>query len=215
MHVSNIHDQNSQEIGEIINSLYPATTDTSKNNPINSNEPNFNHPLSLIEIPERQDESHAFYSLYQNQIFCDLKLYHKESGYVHVHSPILCIFGGQLIRELLLSDVKETHEKVIVFSQYSKTTIQAFVDFVYLGGNTFLKKLLHSTARIELFELFEFANVFKVDDLISCCTNLISVFAQKDDLESIKFLAEKYNNAHLKLLSIKLEAMENPFFIKV
>lgn len=213
--MNNIHEQNSREIGQLISSWYSETTDPLEKEKTGTNEPNFNHPINLIEIPERQDESYGFYSLYQHQFFCDLKLFHNENGYIHVHSNILCLFGGQLIRELLLLEMKESQEKVIVFSQYSKRTIQAFVDFVYLGGNTFLKKLYQSSERIELFELFEFANVFKADDLISCCTNLISVFAQKKDLEDIKFLAEKYNNAHLKLLSTKLEAIENPLFLKV
>jgi len=174
------------------------------------------YPISPKVIPEQEEMRKALYALYQKQQLCDFSLICKD-GAVKIHSSLLFLFGGPVFQNLLTSEMKETQDKIILLAEYSQSTIRAFMDFVYLGGRAFSEKVISSNSQetTNLFELFEFANLYQVKALIDCCTNLISLVATKQDLEAMQYLANLYDNEHLKLLCEHLSPKENTVIIKV
>jgi hypothetical protein len=177
----------------------------------------FVYPIPPKSIPEQEDLSKAFYSLYQKQQCCDFSLSSKEGVLIHMHSSLLYINGGPVFQALLVDNMKENAAKMITFPEYSQNTVQAFVEFIYLGGKAFSEKMIasHNQNPINLAELFEFANTYQITILVDCCTNLMSLFATKEDLETLQDLATLYDNSHLKQLCEHLSIKENANVIKV
>ncbi len=174
------------------------------------------YPISPKCIPEQEELGKALYSLYQKQQFCDFSLKTKDQT-IKVHSNLLYVYGGPVFQGLLTSNMKETIDKAISFAEYSQSTVEAFIDFIYLGGKAFSEKMISSNQQntIDLFELFELANTYQIETLIDCCTNLISLMTTKQDLEIIEQLATTYNNKHLKQLCDYLSPEKNTLLIKV
>lgn len=177
------------------------------------------YPIPPTFIPEQEEVGKALYCLYQKQQLCDFSLASKDNT-IKVHSSLLYIYGGPVLQKLLTSDMKETVDKVVSFPEYSQNTVQAFIEFIYLGGRGFSEKVVASKNQntinlFELFDLFEFANTYQVKNLIDCCTNLITLVANKQDLKLIQNLADFYDNKHLKQFCDYLSHKENAIFIKV
>lgn len=174
------------------------------------------YPIPPKLIPQQEEMGKALYSLYQKQQLCDFSLVSKDN-IIQVHSSLLYIYGGPVLQKLLTSDMKETIDKVISLADYSHTTVQAFIEFIYLGGKGFSEKVVSSNNQntINLFELFELANAFQIENLIDCCTNLITLVANKQDLKVIQHLASLYGNKHLEQLCEHLSSKENAIYIKV
>lgn len=174
------------------------------------------YQISPKSIPEQEEMGKALYSLYQKQQFCDFSLKSKD-GVIKVHVSLLYLYGGPIIQKLLTSDMKEKTDQTVSFPDYSHSTVQAFIEFIYLGGRAFSEKAISSNNQnpINLFELFEFANTYQIETLIDCCTNLMSLLATKQDLEVLKHLVTLYDNKHLKQLYDHLSTKENAVIIKV
>jgi len=174
------------------------------------------YPIDPKVILEKEQFREDLYSLYQEQELCDFSLICKD-GEVKFHSNLLFVSGGLAFQRLLKAKMKETQDKVISLTEYSQGTIRAFMDFVYLGGGAFSKKVISSDSQetTNLFELFRFANVYQIESLIDCCTNLISLVATKKDLRIVQHLATLYNNEHLKLLYTHLLTKDIALAFKV
>lgn len=174
------------------------------------------YPIPPKFIPAQEDMSKVFYSLYQEQKLCDFSLISKD-GVIKVHANILYLYGGPALQKLLTSDMKENTNNAVSFAEFSQGTVQAFVDFIYLGGRAFSEKVISSNNKnaTDLPELFQFAHTYQIGTLIDCCTNLMSMFATKKNLKDLEHLANFYNNSHLKQLCKHLSSKENLTIIKV
>ena len=174
------------------------------------------YPIAPTVIPTREEFGKAMYSLYQKQEGCDFKLFSKD-GVTKVHSVLLRIYGGPVLQALLSSDMKETNEASISFEGYSKSVVDAFMDYIYLGGEAFSEKVLssHEDNKINIIELFEFAHTYQVDTLVDCCTNIISLVATKNDLETLQSVLALHDNKHLKQICDHLATKDNTSMIKV
>ncbi|MDP1880841.1 MAG: BTB/POZ domain-containing protein [Parachlamydiaceae bacterium] len=156
----------------------------------------------------------SLFSLYQRKQFCDFTLKTKNHEF-KVHSPILYIYGGPVIKKMLQIKTKEMVENQIYFEHFTYNTIDAFIHFIYLGGKAFsesyLSYLKQSKRSIKhLFQLFAFAHCFQIDPLMDCCTNLISLVATKKNINKIEQFSNLYSNEHLKLLHKKLFFNQKP-----
>ncbi len=174
------------------------------------------YPIAPKVIPEREELGKALYSLYQKQEGCDFSLVSKE-GKTKVHSLLLRVYGGPVLQKLLSSHMKETNEASISFATYSKSIVDAFMDYIYLGGKAFSEKILSSKEdkMINIIELFEFAHTYQVDTLVDCCTNIISLVATKNDLETLQSVLALHDNPHLKQICDHLSVKDNTSIIKV
>ncbi len=174
------------------------------------------YPIAPTVIPTRKELGKAMYSLYQKQEGCDFKLFSKD-GVTKVHSLLLRIYGGPVLQALLSSDMKETNEASISFEGYSKSVVDAFMDYIYLGGEAFSEKVLssHEDNKINIIELFEFAHTYQVDTLLDCCTNIISLVATKNDLETLQSVLALHDNKHLKQICDYLSTKGNTSMIKI
>jgi hypothetical protein len=174
----------------------------------------FTYPIEPKRLSPRDDLQKSIYSMYEKHILCDLSIVAKD-GIVKVHSIPLFTYGGDMIQKMLTCNMKESLEKVVSFKEFSLNSVKAFVDFMYLGENG-LKPESVSKNDVDLYELFQMANTYQVQELIDCCTNLLSLFSSTEDVEKIKHLAEFYENEHLKELYENLLLKLNPSsFIKV
>ena len=176
----------------------------------------FVYPIEAKVIPSRNDLKKSMHSMYENQILCDLSLVAKD-GAVNVHSIPLFTYGGEMIQKMLTCNMKESLEKVVYFNEFSLNSVKAFVDFMYLGEDG-LEPESVLKRDVDLCELFHMAHTYQVQTLIDCCTNLFSLFSSTKDIEKIKYLAELYENEHLKKLHEYLLLKLNPSqtgFIKI
>lgn len=179
-------------------------------------EDHFVYPIIAKTISQRDDLQKSMYSMYESQTLCDLSLIAKD-GVVKVHSIPLFTYGGEMMQKMLTCNMKEFVEKTIHFGEFSLNSVKAFVDFIYLGEKglepeSFLKK------DVDLCELFQMAHTYQVKSLIDCCTNWFSLFSSTKDIEKIKYLADFYENEHLKNLYEYLLLKLNPNqtgFIKI
>jgi len=174
---------------------------------------NLVYPISPIQIPTRDNFNTFLHSLYQKQELCDLTLVTKD-GDIHMHLLPLFAYGGEMFQKMLTTPMKESQEKVINFELFSKETVEAFVDFIYLGqggleAGSFLQK------RPDFYELLRMAHTYQVTPLIDHCTNLISLVAFQEDPQNIKDLAEYYNNDHLRRLYEHLSDPNDVHLMKV
>lgn len=160
------------------------------------------YPISSLPIPLPKPIGHALYPLYQNQEYCDFTISYEDGMVIKSHFALLYAYGGSVLQKLLTSHFKEGREKAIAFETHRKEIIEAFLEFIYLGGKEFSEKMILSNDLdiTKLYNLFTFAHMYEVETLINCCTNLISLKATKEDLREIKELASLYNNEHLKEL---------------
>lgn len=156
------------------------------------------YPILPKAIAKRADAQESMYAMYQQQIYCDFSIVAKE-GVVKMHSLPLFMHGGAAIQTLLTSGMKETLEKTINFSHFSLSTVEAFVDFIYLGEKTLTPDSIDEN-NVNLIELFELANIYQIQPLIDSCTNLFSLVSTADDIKTIVSLSVTYDNDHLKKL---------------
>lgn len=173
----------------------------------------FVYPIEAKVIPSRDNLKKSMHSMYENQILCDLSLVAKD-GTVNVHSIPLFTYGGEMIQKMLTCNMKESLEKVVHFNEFSLNSVKAFVDFIYLGEDG-LEPESVLKRNVNLCELFQMAHTYQVQTLIDCCTNLFSLFSSTKDIEKIKYLAELYENEHLKKLHeyllLKLDPSQTGF----
>lgn len=156
------------------------------------------YPILPKAIAKRADAQESMYAMYQQQTYCDFSIVAKE-GVVKVHSLPLFMHGGAAIQTLLTSNMKETIQKTINFSHFSLSTVEAFVDFIYLGEKTLTPDSIDEN-NVNLTELFELANIYQIQPLIDSCTNLFSLVSTADDIKTIVSLSVTYDNDHLKKL---------------
>ncbi len=162
-------------------------------------------PKQILPSPQMDQ---GLYQLQQKGKLCDFSLKNKEES-IPVHSAVLFMRGGPVLQTLLESNMKETKEGAINFPEYSKATLQALIDFLYLDGPAFLKTYQEKVHTIDLTELFVFANTYQISSLIDCCTNLLSLYAQPEQVEALEPLAQLYKNKYLQDLCTQLRKVDN------
>ncbi|MBX9743920.1 MAG: BTB/POZ domain-containing protein [Chlamydiales bacterium] len=171
-------------------------------------ENHFVYPIEPVKIPPREDLQQSMYSLYRENILCDFSVIAKD-GALEVHSAIFFTYGGKIIQNMLTRKMKESTEKTISFTDFSLSAVKAFVDFLYLGEKTFEPKAFLQRS-VSLYELFSMAHLYQVEPLIDCCTNLISLFSDIEDLQEIEHLVNVYKNKHLEELRKHLRLKTSP-----
>ena len=164
----------------------------------------FVYPITPKPREIRENTSKVLYDLYKKQICCDIALVSSDKR-TKTHSCMLYAHGGEFFQTLITAGMKETLDGVIVLDEFHSETIHHFVDFVYLGSEALLENVTSASGEVDVFELFRFANQYQIPPLIDCCTNLISLLTNKEDLDVIRLLSEKYSNEHLKELVVYLQ----------
>jgi len=176
-------------------------------------------------IPPKKTEEHApldlgLYSMYEKGEDCDLTLVAND-GKVQLHKVILKLRGGDVFKAMFRIFTKESEEQRIelidnqlgklqitdetaeskkyVEKGFSKETLEAFVDYLYLGAHA-LEEKIASRDEFDFMELLRFAHTYNLEPLVHCATNLISLYATPETKESIKAAAETYSNEHLQKL---------------
>jgi len=158
------------------------------------------YPIPPQKPEEGPELCSVLYEQYKQQKLCDFTLVDREGRSVKLHSVILHTYGGESFQKLLTNAMQEKESKTITFPEYSIETLELFAEYLYLGAAAFAEAL-YAKETADGAALFEFASNWQVLPLIDCATNLISVAdIDKEDLESINALAERYNNKHLKQL---------------
>lgn len=160
------------------------------------------YPITPKKITEPAPIGTILYPLYQTQEHCDFSITCKDGAVIKSHFALLYGYGGSVLQRLLTSDFKETRERSISFENHSKDVLESFLEFIYMGAVEFSEKMIASKDLdiTKLYELFDFAHMYQVEALVDCCSNLISLVATKEDLVEIQYLADMYDNAHLKQL---------------
>lgn len=164
------------------------------------------YSIAPQEIPSRELNSliKSSYDMYQNSICCDLVIVIGKAT-IPVHSIPFYTYGGDAIKNMLTANMKEQQEKTIEITAFDEKTVRAFIDFVYLGPEG-LDPTTDSCQELDVVELFKMAQVYQLEDLITHCTNLLSLFASPDQAETISELAVLYENDLLKKLSEHLKS---------
>ncbi|MDP1608489.1 MAG: BTB/POZ domain-containing protein [Chlamydiales bacterium] len=170
-------------------------------------EKRFIYPIDPVKIPPRENLQQSMHSLYRENILCDFSVIAKD-GALQVHSVIFFTYGGKIIQNMFTHKTKESAEKTISFTDFSLSTVKAFVDFLYLGEKAFEPEAFLER-NVNLYELFTMAHLYQVEPLIDSCTNLISLFSDIEDLEEIKHLVNIYQNKHLEELYKHLTLQAN------
>lgn len=158
----------------------------------------FVHPIAPLSIPSRIEYSKAAYEFYRTQTLCDLTLAGSD-GEIHAHIFPMLLHGGECIKAMLTSPMKEGSTKKIEFSDFTVDVLKTYVDFVYLGEEA-LKPEAFFTSGVNVFELLRFAHTYGIKPLVDSCTNLISLIAKAEDVERLRELAIYYENTHLARL---------------
>lgn len=169
------------------------------------------YPIPCKTMLEPRPIGEALYPLYQKQEHCDFSISCMDGTLIKTHSALLYAYGGSVLQKLVISDFKESKDRVVTFETHSTDIVKNFLDFIYLGGKKFLEKMTLSRDLdiTKLYELFDFAHMYGVETLMDCCTNLISLQATKEDIGEIKELANLYNNEHLKQLADHFYPQQN------
>lgn len=161
----------------------------------------------VFPIPPKNLQSdvgmeHAYPYFKEQHHLCDFALVSQGGEIVKLHTMMLYIRGGTYFQTIIDGKWEESEKKSLSLS-FSISTLRAFADFIYLGAETLMEKILADGKGINILELFEFANKYQIQSLINCSTNLISVLLSEEDktqLEQIRKLAIDFNNEHLKEL---------------
>ncbi len=152
-------------------------------------------------ISKPKDLKDVLYSNYLSGKNCDYQLIAENNLAIGVHSLMLQTYGEVFFEKLISTTMLESQEKKINLSDFSESTIRAFIDFIYFGGLEFQEKLISSKyIDLDIWDLLEFAHRFQISTLVDCCTNFLSRLATIDDVYSLYKAAELYDNEHLKEL---------------
>jgi len=149
-------------------------------------------------IEKRNDLQNDMYILFKKQILCDFKINIKDKT-LYVHSQILYIYGGPVLKSMMMTKLKESINKMIDLSDYSSVTINTFVDYLYLGPD-YIDVTFMDENNVDINELFHLAHFLQIDDLMNHCINLYNLSATIDDSENILELYHEYNIKDFKSL---------------
>lgn len=108
---------------------------------------------------------------------------------------MLFIRGGEVFQRMLTVKMNENEQKFLNLEHVSLDAVRALLTYFYLGN---LKAKSFQGKEEVLLELFEMANLYQIQGLIDCCTNMISVLIR--DREVIFELYATYRNKHLQEL---------------
>lgn len=159
------------------------------------------YPITPVKVEVDEAAKRVFYPLYRDQILCDLEFLAKKNELiVKTHAAFLYIYGGEMMKTLLMNKMEESLTRKIQFKEFDKPVVRAYSDFIYLSLDDFNKKYSKKGA-CDLVQLFKLAQMYQLEPLINCCTNLISLLSGPEDLKAIDGLAKLYENAHLKRLA--------------
>ncbi|MCH9611882.1 MAG: hypothetical protein S4CHLAM102_03560 [Chlamydiia bacterium] len=166
------------------------------------------YPIEPLPLPPINPLSDSLYTMYQDQILCDLSLL-TSSGPIKVHSSLFYASGGEVIQKMLTCEMQESLKKEIDFSDFNYLTIKALADFLYLGEKGLEARAVIESG-IDCFNLFELAHLLQIHPLIAYSSNLITLRATHQDLERIEAFANQYNYEHLHKLHWHLKHFSRP-----
>lgn len=167
------------------------------------------YSIAPQEIPSRELNSlvKSTYDMYQNSICCDFIIGIGEVT-IPVHSIPFYTYGGDAIKNMLTTNMKEQQERKIEIKEFKEKTVRAFIDFIYLGPKG-LNPESDRYQELDVIELFRMAQTYQVKDLIDHCANLMSLYCTSDQADNIEEMADYYQNDYLKKLSEHLKKQPN------
>lgn len=154
------------------------------------------YPIMPIKVEKKDGHFSEFYHLQKQGILCDHSLKVNES-IIPIHRTILFLHGGPVFQKLLLNKFIETEKKEIDLGDFSKETVQFFLEYLYTNfeGEKYVDFIIEK--EINPIELLDFSHRFQIDPLMNLATNVISLRASDENRSTIIELAAKYDNKHL------------------
>ncbi len=154
---------------------------------------------TLDQVRALETKQHTFY---KQGLFCDLTIQTKDGG-IKCHSQVLALNGGEVMQAMLTQSLAESTTKMVIMEEFSKKTIEIFLEFVYLEKEAID---IQSLKLADLSELLRLAHTYQVEKLVDHCTNAISLLAETQDASDIGAMASYFNNQHLGNLAHHLAA---------
>jgi len=155
---------------------------------------------TLEQAKARATKLHAFY---KQGILCDVTIQAKGDDIViKCHSLVLSLNGGEVIHRKLTQSWADS-KATIEMKEFSKKTIEIFLEFIYLR-----KEVMGITnlTFADLKEPLALAYTYRVKEFIDYCTNAISLLAEPKDASEIGAMANNFQNQHLRNLAVHLAA---------
>ena len=174
------------------------------------------YPIPPLKLAPACQMDETLYDMLQAKLFCDFQLKAK-GGALSLHATVLFARGGEMLQRALVTQMREGFEREMQFIESDIGTLRAFVDYIYLGSDRFMEKFKKPDQKYlsNLTNLFVFAHTYQIPGLVDCCTNLISLFAKRSDVSTLRTLAERYENSHLTRLCDHLSQDPAKLFLRV
>lgn len=154
------------------------------------------YPIPPISMTQH-DTSQSFYEMYKNNKFCDMQLKTQDKTF-NIHANILYANSSQVIQNMLDNNMTESINKCIQFNTFSNDTIQAFIEYIYLGSQCVFDKIYENKLEVNLCELLHFSNMYELKELSNCTINLLILFC--DDVDTIREIIKTDNHEQLAKL---------------
>lgn len=141
--------------------------------------------ISLIPPLVVENHYHKdLYNTFKKGDFNDFKL-SAIGGEMEVNSYFLYSRATDLIKIMVKGNFIESENKCIHFQEYNISTINFYVEFLYLGNELLKKEYNKILENCDFTELINFAHVYQDKSFFNFCVNLFNYFStieQKDDL---------------------------------
>ncbi len=168
---------------------------------IGSHTPHKIFPKKIMDSRTITNKEMKLYEDYKDGINCNYQINIQNNVSIKIHCDVITRNAKEAFKNLLELKRIDFKNKSIDLSEFSESTILAFLDFVYLDFSMFQRKMMVEEYSVaEILDILPFAIQYHLPSLLDCCTNLLSRIASKDDGMEIYAAAETYNNEHLKLL---------------
>lgn len=173
------------------------------------------YPIPPLTLHVPCNVETTLHDMMKTGLMCDWKFI-AQGKQLPIHANIAFARGGEALKSMLLTTMQEGILRETHFPEYDIGTLNAVVDYLYLGGKEFMARFKKPEQNYmsDLSELLDFAQAYEIPGFVNCCTNLISLFAKPSDIESLAFLADKYHNGHLKLLCAHFSEEKKKLLIK-
>ena len=169
---------------------------------IDSHTPHKIFPKKIIDVRAKpSNKMMELYDDYKEEKNCSYRVIVQNNVVIKIHCYMITQNAKEALKNLLILKRIDFQNKSIDLTDFSESTILAFLDFVYLNSATFQRKLMIEEYTVsEILNILPFAIQYQLPALSDCCTNLLSRIASKADADQIYVAAETYNNEHLKTL---------------
>lgn len=134
----------------------------------------------------------GFYNTYKKGKFVDFTL-SAIGGEIKINSYFLYSRSTYLIKLMIDGNFQESESKHIHFSDYNISTINLYIEFLYLGSKILEKGHRHLLGNCDFTELINFAHVYEDTSFFDFCVNLFSYFSKVEQSKDLIEMSKYYN----------------------